>query len=105
MSALSGRPHAILEEAANRLDIIYSAKSARSLSYEGHHKRNLKTLRGAKSNALSLRRANCNPACPFVALVIESPAKIISCLAKNLLPNTRVRLRNPHLEPSAIEKE
>jgi len=44
-------------------------KLVRSLGYECHHQRNLKTMRGAKSNALLLRRANCNLAYPCVALV------------------------------------
>src|SRR2546427_970816 len=43
----------------------------RPLGYECHHQQNLKTIRGAKSNALFLRRVNCNRACPCVALVIE----------------------------------
>ena len=41
-----------------------------SLGYEYHHQQNLKTMRGAKSNALLFRGANCHPGCPCVALVI-----------------------------------
>ena len=40
------------------------------LSTECNHQQNLKTMRGAKSNALFLRRANWNRICPCVALVI-----------------------------------
>jgi hypothetical protein len=47
-----------------RVDLNY-----RPLGYECHHQQNLKTMRGAKSNALFLRRANCNRACPCVALI------------------------------------
>jgi hypothetical protein len=42
----------------------------RSLGYECNHQRNPKTMRGAKSNALFLRRANWNRICPCVALAI-----------------------------------
>jgi len=42
----------------------------RPLGYECHHQQNLNTMRGAKSNALFLRTANCNPACPCFAHVI-----------------------------------
>jgi hypothetical protein len=35
-----------------------------SLGYECHHQQNLKTMRGAKSNALLLGGANCHPGCP-----------------------------------------
>jgi hypothetical protein len=41
----------------------------RPLGYECHHQQNLKTMRGAKSNALLLRTANRHRACPCVALV------------------------------------
>jgi hypothetical protein len=43
-----------------------------SLGYECNHQQNLKTMRGAKSNALFLKRTNCNSACPCVALVIRA---------------------------------
>jgi len=48
----------------------------RPLGYECHDQQNLKTMRGAKSNALLLRRANCNPACPCVALV-SNPLTVV----------------------------
>jgi hypothetical protein len=41
----------------------------RPLGYECNHQQNLKTMRGAKSNALFSRRANRNPGCPCIALV------------------------------------
>lgn len=34
------------------------------------HQQNLKTMRGAKSNALFLSGAHWNPGCPWIALVI-----------------------------------
>ena len=40
------------------------------LGYECNHQQNLKTMRGAKSNALFLRGANCSLAWPCIALVI-----------------------------------
>jgi hypothetical protein len=43
----------------------------RPLGYECHHQQDLKTMCGAKSNALFLITANCNPACPCVALVVS----------------------------------
>jgi hypothetical protein len=43
----------------------------RPLGYECNHQQNLKTMRGAKSNALFLTRADCNQDCPCVALVIQ----------------------------------
>jgi hypothetical protein len=43
-----------------------------SLGYECNHQRNLKTMRGAKSNALFLRSANGSLGCPCIALVIWS---------------------------------
>jgi hypothetical protein len=41
-----------------------------SLGYEYHHQQNLKTMRGAKSNALLFGGANCHPGCPCVTLFI-----------------------------------
>ncbi len=38
-----------------------------SLGYEYHYQQNLKTMRGAKSNALLLRGMQCQAACPCVA--------------------------------------
>jgi hypothetical protein len=43
----------------------------RSLGYECNHQRNLKTMRGAKSNALFLRRTYWNRSCPCIALAIR----------------------------------
>jgi hypothetical protein len=39
------------------------------LGYECHHQQNLKTMGGAKSNALLFRGANYHPGCPGVAPV------------------------------------
>ena len=47
-----------------------SILNERPLVYECHHQRKVKTMRGAKSNALFSRTANRNPDCPRVALVI-----------------------------------
>jgi len=41
----------------------------RSLGCECHHQQNLKTMRGAKSDALFPKGANRNPVRPWVALV------------------------------------
>lgn len=46
--------------------------SHRPSGYECHHQQNLKTMRGAKSNALFLRGAYRNAICPCVALVPNS---------------------------------
>ena len=46
----------------------------RPLGYECHHQQNLKTMRGAKSNALFSSRTDCNRACLCLALVIGSLA-------------------------------
>jgi hypothetical protein len=43
----------------------------RPLGYECHHQQNLKTMRGAKSNALSLRRASRNHACPVLPFFLS----------------------------------
>jgi hypothetical protein len=43
----------------------------RPLDYECNHQRNLKTLRGAKSNALFLYETKCSGHCPCIALVIR----------------------------------
>jgi hypothetical protein len=42
-----------------------------SLGYECNHQQNLKTMRGAKSNALFFRRANRSPNRPCGALVVR----------------------------------
>jgi hypothetical protein len=42
----------------------------RPLGYECHHQRNLKTMRGAKSNALAFFRTYRNRNCPLVALAL-----------------------------------
>jgi len=49
----------------------------RSLAYECHQQRNLKTMRGAKGNALLLRGATCNAVSPCVALVPNSLAVVL----------------------------
>jgi hypothetical protein len=46
--------------------------SLSALGCECNHQQNLKTMRGAKSNALFLRRANWNRICRCVALVIRA---------------------------------
>jgi len=48
------------------------------VGYECNHQQNLKTVRGAKSNALFLRRANWNRICPCVALVIRAAFGTVS---------------------------
>src|SRR5450631_189867 len=79
------------EGSKSRLDL-----NQRPLGYECNHQRNLKTIHGAKSNALFLRRANWNRICPCVALVIraklggyrfEQPAKSSSICALYLQNN------------------
>ena len=45
----------------------------RPWGYECHHQQNLKTMRGAKSNALASRRANCDHVFPCGALLAFVP--------------------------------
>ena len=78
----------------------------RPLGYECNHQRNPKTMRGAKSNALFLRRTNRNPACPCVALVIsQNPDAVVGDLSRSRIGYCRFSPGdNMGLPPPAVPR-
>ena len=62
---------------------------AGSLGYECHHQQNLKTMRGAKSNALFLTGANWDLACPYLAPIIcAKSCAVASALGPDAIAHT-----------------
>jgi hypothetical protein len=67
-------PHFLSSRRSNRTGRYQASNSLqtslelRSLGYECNHQRNLKTSRGAKSNALLSNGFRRNPSCPWFAL-------------------------------------